>query len=120
MPNSISTRILSARMKASLTQAQLAQRLGIHRSAVAQWELGSTNPSLMHLTQIADIVGVRLDWLATGRGVARGGQTTLRSRSAIGQARNEFETQCLLSFRRIPSHKHPLVFQLLIELAGPG
>lgn len=120
MPNSISARILIARKKASLTQAQLAQRLGTHRSAVAQWELGNTNPSLMHLTQIADIVGVGLDWLATGRGRARGGQTTLRSPAAVEKAHNEFEVQCLLSFRRVPSHMHAFVFQLLAELAGPG
>ncbi|PZQ34291.1 MAG: transcriptional regulator [Stenotrophomonas acidaminiphila] len=119
MSSSMSVRILSARVDASLSQSQLATHLGINRSAVAQWERvdGGTNPSIVHLTQIADITGVGFEWLATGRGVARARQRRARPTSPTEQASNEFEAQCLQWLRRVPAHKQALVIQLLSELA---
>jgi len=50
------------------SQARLAQRLGITRSACSQWESNSgTAPGRERLLQLAEIVGVSHDWLATGR-----------------------------------------------------
>ncbi|MDE2107551.1 MAG: helix-turn-helix domain-containing protein [Patescibacteria group bacterium] len=36
--------IADLRERLDLTQEQLADRLGVHRSAVAQWETGKTRP----------------------------------------------------------------------------
>lgn len=122
MSTSMSVRILSARAEASLTQTQLAQRVGVNRSAVAQWERahGGTNPSMTHLTQIADITGVGFEWLATGRGTARARRPRKAPRKPSEQACNDLEAQCLQWFRRVPSHKQPLALQLLTQLARPS
>ena len=119
MSSSMSARILSARAEASLTQSQLAEQLRVNRSAVAQWERveGGTNPSIVHLTHIADITGVGFEWLATGRGIARSRRRRANSRSPTEEISNEFEVQCLQWLRRIPTRKHALVVQLLSELA---
>ena len=68
----MSTRILRARRLVKLTQTQLAAKIGVHRSAVAQWEQSDgTSPSVHHLEQIATLTGVYFEWLATGRGSMR-------------------------------------------------
>lgn len=63
------TRIRKARPAAQLTQAELARRIGVKRSAVTQREhpLG-TSPSMHHLIQIAIETGTCVEWLGTGRG----------------------------------------------------
>lgn len=66
-PNHI--RILRARRHIGLTQQQLAERIGVQRSAVAQWErLHGTRPASARLVAVALVTGVNFDWLATGRG----------------------------------------------------
>ncbi|WP_430540466.1 helix-turn-helix transcriptional regulator [Pseudoxanthomonas japonensis] len=111
-------RVLRARSDASLTQLQLADLLGINRSAVAQWERldGGTCPSIAHLCKIADVTKVGFEWLATGRGTPRRrhGAKVVNERD---QARNEYESRCLQWLRRIPEQRRPLVAQLLAELS---
>lgn len=41
------------RKAANLTQAQLAERLGIKRSALAMWETGCNNPPTKYLLALA-------------------------------------------------------------------
>lgn len=120
MPPSMSARILRTRTEASLTQSELAAHLGIHRSAVAQWERvdGGTHPSTAHLIQIADITGVGFEWLATGRGTARlPRRRPARTLAPAEHAQNDFEVQCLQWLRRTPSRQHALIVQLLSALA---
>lgn len=65
----LSTRIRQARLRAGMTQAALARRVGVKRSAATQWEHPSgTVPSMEHLIAVALATGVHLEWLATGRG----------------------------------------------------
>ena len=62
------SRIRQARQSSRLTQAELAGRIGVKRSAVTQWEqVGGTTPSIRHLIDIAEYTGVHLEWLAVGR-----------------------------------------------------
>lgn len=64
----MSTRILRARRLANLTQALLATKVGVHRSAVAQWEQpDGTSPSVHHLEQTATLTGVYFEWRAIYR-----------------------------------------------------
>lgn len=65
----ISRCIRLARRHAGLSQSQLAQRVGVHRSAVSHWEaLGGKHPNVAHLRRIATVTGVQFEWLTTGRG----------------------------------------------------
>ena len=61
-------RIRRARRKSGLSQAALADRLKVQRSAVSNWESASEiQPSLQNLVAIAKACGVSFEWLGTGR-----------------------------------------------------
>lgn len=68
----LSTRIRTARRRANISQADLAESLGISRTAVANWESDKvrTGPSTARIAEIATLTGVSWEWLATGRGHA--------------------------------------------------
>jgi transcriptional regulator with XRE-family HTH domain len=52
-----------------MTQSQLAAKLGVSRSAVAQWERSDgSNPSAGNLASLALALSCSFEWLATGRG----------------------------------------------------
>lgn len=68
----LADRIRRVRRIKSLTQAQLAQGVGVGPSAVAQWESKSgTRPTSENLARIALVGSVSYEWLATGRGIAQ-------------------------------------------------
>lgn len=63
------SKIRLARRHAGFSQKQLAQAVGVQRSAVSHWESGeSRNPGLANLRQVAVVTGVQFEWLANGRG----------------------------------------------------
>ncbi len=66
----LSTRIRTARTRARMSQAELAELLGVSRSAVGNWESarGRVSPSSERLSELALATGVSYEWLATGRG----------------------------------------------------
>ena len=53
----IGKEIAAARMSQGLTQAQLAVRLGVQRSWVAQYETGRRNPKVQTLKRFAEVLG---------------------------------------------------------------
>jgi transcriptional regulator with XRE-family HTH domain len=62
-------RIRQARRGAKLSQKELALLVGVHRSAVSQWEQpAGSMPTLENLARIAVTTSVQFEWLATGRG----------------------------------------------------
>jgi DNA-binding XRE family transcriptional regulator len=65
----IYNRIRQARRHAKLSQQMLATMVGVHRSAVAQWEKpGGSHPTVENSARIAITTSVNFEWLATGRG----------------------------------------------------
>lgn len=63
------SRIRLARRHAALSQLQLAQAVGVQRSAVSHWEANPPKtPKVAHLREVARTTGVQFEWLATGRG----------------------------------------------------
>lgn len=66
----IGARITAARERTGLNMTELANELGVSRSAVSQWESEYTEPSAENLRAIAVRTGVNYDWLATDRGTA--------------------------------------------------
>ncbi len=46
------------REKAGLSQRELAYAIGVSQAAVAQWENGTSQPTLDNLRKVADILGV--------------------------------------------------------------
>lgn len=119
--SALPTRIRRARLSARLSQAELARRVGVKRSAVTQWEhpLGTT-PSMHHLIQIAIETGTCIEWLATARGPCTfedtAGSTASTNRDA--HQHDPQEDEALLRFRRLPAHKRRIALQILQVLSG--
>jgi transcriptional regulator with XRE-family HTH domain len=113
--SSLPQRIRRARARAGLSQAALAERIGIKRSAVTQWEHPQgTRPSVDHLIRIAIETGAGFEWLATGRGVSE--IDSLESTPALlvtDYASDEFEAQALGHLRHMPPAKKRMAVAIL-------
>ena len=59
-------RIAEARRARGLSSKQLAQRLGIKKSTLANWENERSAPRANRLTQLAGVLNVPLIWLIAG------------------------------------------------------
>jgi transcriptional regulator with XRE-family HTH domain len=62
----IGTRIRATRRERGLTQDELAERVGVSRSAVAQWETGRTGQVTGNLSRIAGALQVNVEFLMVG------------------------------------------------------
>lgn len=56
-------RLKAARRRRSLTQAQLAQRMGLPTSSIGHFESGARQPSAANLVRLANALGVSTDYL---------------------------------------------------------
>lgn len=58
MSNLLGNALRSARVSKGITQQQIADRLGITRAAITQWEKGVTEPSLENLMKACNMLGL--------------------------------------------------------------
>jgi predicted transcriptional regulator len=58
---SVAAQLIEARMKANLTQEEVARRMGTTQSVVARLESGSPMPSLRSLKRYASAIGGKLE-----------------------------------------------------------
>lgn len=61
-------RLAAAREAAGMTQATLAQRLGVRAKTLRDWEDDVSEPRANRLQMLAALLGVSLRWLLTGEG----------------------------------------------------
>ena len=61
--NNLGKKIASARKKSSLTQSDLASRVGVTAQAVSKWERGNACPDIAILDEIANALGISLSEL---------------------------------------------------------
>ena len=115
-------RIRLARRHAAMSQTQLAQAVGVQRSAVSHWEAPQgKNPSVKHLCEIAMVTGVQFEWLATGRGqMAPSRETVLDSVAAVDAllVDDSLEQRLLVAFRESPVRARLALVELMEELAS--
>ena len=52
--------MIAARMRAQLTQRELARRMGTTQSVIARLELGGRSPNIKTLRRLAEVTGSRL------------------------------------------------------------
>jgi transcriptional regulator with XRE-family HTH domain len=110
-------RIRQSRRAAALTQSQLAEQVGVNRSAVAQWERkDGSRPTSENLGKIAVAANVNFDWLATGRGKVRvpdhpDGETPALLLSHF--AHDELEERMLLAFRTMSIRKQIALIEFM-------
>lgn len=60
----IGNKIVTARKKANLSQAELAQQISISAQAVGKWERGESMPDITTLNRLAEILGVDLNYFS--------------------------------------------------------
>lgn len=61
-------RLAAARDTMGLSQGQLAKRLGVKKSTIANWEDDRSEPRSNRLQMLAGVLNVSLVWLMTGEG----------------------------------------------------
>src|SRR3954447_21650238 len=91
--------IREARLRASLTQTELAMRLGRDRAQVARWEVGGQEPSFENLRAVVEACGF-----------------VLKVEIAEREENPELDAQLERSLLQAPQQR---VQSLLDELSGP-
>lgn len=66
MLEGVAARIRESRRRLGLTQEELARRIGVSRSAIAQWETDRTGQVRANLARVAAVLGVSIGYLLTG------------------------------------------------------
>lgn len=117
---SIGARIRAAREQIGLSQAQLARSLGITRSACSQWEASDgTAPKRERLEQIAQLLGVSYEWLATGRSGPESAVGEPPARYASGLTAEQREMVELFDALSHDSRRSLLDFLRALQTARP-
>jgi len=118
---SIGDRIRLAREAAAISKSELARRIGVHPSACIQWEsVDGTHPKLEHLSEVAVVLDVRFEWLATGRGEMHHAGVR-EERPSYGRAEPRLaadEARLLALFGRLSARKKTSVLELLESFAA--
>jgi transcriptional regulator with XRE-family HTH domain len=122
MKKLLKDRIRQARLTSGFSQLALAEKIGIQRSAVAQWErVDGSRPTVENLCKLATITSVRFEWLATGRGNRT--LTEVEDHS-LGQevqlmylASTDLELRTLKALRKLTLHEANAITELAESLA---
>jgi len=86
-------------------QGEMAEKLGVSLSTLSRWANGRQMPQLQYVERIAEVAGVRLDWLLKGEGPEQPGDEDLITQriealEAVGLSgqtgREEIATELLL------------------------
>lgn len=115
----IGTRIRQARQAAGISQARLAQLMGVTRSACSQWESrdAGTAPRLQRLADISRYLGVSYAWLATGQADTRSLHNDRANIEQDGGQSLSWQQQRLLRlYDHMPERARTLLLQLLSSL----
>jgi transcriptional regulator with XRE-family HTH domain len=110
----IGARIKAARGRVGLTQAGLAERVGVTRSAVAQWETGRSGQVGGNLAQIASVLGVGVEYLLLGGGVGH-----VMAEVGNGEEMTGDELALLRLYRECRSQDRAALLQLARRFVQP-
>ena len=115
-------RIRLARRTAGLSQNQLAQAVGVQRSAVSHWEAAKgKNPNVSHLREVAQVTGTQFEWLVTGRGdmgLSREAQLDSIATADALLVENPVELRLVQAFRDVPLRARLSLLEVMEELAS--
>ena len=125
----ISARIQRARKTRGLTQEVLAERVHVTRGAIGHWEQGVTLPSTAHLSMLAKVLGVPMEWLVKGganpfqktqKAGKDGNFTGIEEAKGLYTVNQEiFDKETLLTarkFYRLPKKQRRIIRDLLDQL----
>lgn len=107
-PHDIGVRIKALRHDKGLSQDDLAQRVGVSRSAVAQWETGRTGQVTGNLSRIAGALDASVEYLVYGDDKRAPGTATQGDELALLRLYRECEPEdrqiLLRTARRLARH----------------
>ena len=106
-PTQIGARIKEVRQERGWTQDQLAQAVGVSRSAVAQWETGRAGQITGNLTRIAASLDVGVEFLMYGS-----------DKRAPAEARQGDEMALLRLYRECTPEDRQMILRMVRRLAG--
>ena len=117
----LTQRIRLSRRHGGLSQATLADLVGVHRSAVSHWESTKPKkPNIGHLLAIAVACGVQFEWLATGRGgmlLSEHAQREGVSASNVVLVEDDQEVELLRAYRETSPQSRMVLVELAQQLA---
>jgi hypothetical protein len=105
-PQAIGTRIRALRREKGITQDELADSVGVSRSAVAQWETGRAGQITGNLSRIADVLEINVEYLMYGD-----------DKQAPGEARQGDEMAILRLYRECAPEDRAILLQTARRLA---
>ena len=108
-PREIGLRIQAARRERGWTQDELAEAVGVSRSAVAQWETGRAGQLTGNLSRIAAVFGLGVEFLMFGN-----------DKAAPSQAISADELAILRLYRECSPEDRQILLRTARRLADPG
>jgi transcriptional regulator with XRE-family HTH domain len=100
-------RVFAARTAAGLSQAEVAENLGITQAAYADWERHVTALRPDQIEKLANILGISIEELFTGNG-------KIKERSGpVGRARRVFE-----QVSKLPRSRQQYILKVVEDLVG--
>jgi transcriptional regulator with XRE-family HTH domain len=105
-PLEIGTRVRAARRDRGLTQDELADQVGVSRSAVAQWETGRTGQVTGNLSRIAAALEINVEYLLYGD-----------DKRAVGEVRQGDELALLRLYRECEPDDRQMLLRTARRLA---
>lgn len=115
-----SERLRTLRDRAGLTQAEIADKLGLTSRAVGAWESGRARPRLDKMSQLADLFGVTVsDLMGEGAEVPLTGAPTglvpLVATSHMGEPEDDLEPDRSVPVPQEVIDRHPGCFAVRAE-----
>ncbi len=117
---SLSQRIRKARTALGISQAKLAQAMDVDRSSVGHWEgAHASHPGHVRLANLAKVLGVSFEWLATGRGPMRlNADRSDDIPAAFGRLVDDADTLRLLkAWDSVPSRMREAMLEIIEHVA---
>ncbi len=109
----IATALKDLRLEANLTQKELAKKLNIGQSTIAQYEKGEREPTVHNLTLYCDFFGVTVDYL-----LGREDDTPANVHTPTTSEHTEAERELLTLFRELSPYLQELTLQTARSWAG--
>jgi len=115
----IGERIVLARKEKGISQAKLAELIGVTRGSCGHWEQGSSIPSVENLVRLSITLEIGFEWLTTGRGVQKIADDKLITNNDLLEYKTKKnflpvdQRKLLESYKKLDSKAQDLIIQLI-------
>ncbi len=106
MDHQVARRIRQARLRRGLSQSELAREMGLSLQQVHKYETARNRIGAARLVQVAQVLGVEMDWLFDDAGPTTGDGQDSGSRECLELVRN---------FHRIPDREQRAAFLSMLR-----